>query len=285
MKVRSAGISLKRDQPQAAETVRGLVKWFAERGIETLADPECAPVAGLPPTDPRELAAKVDLIVVLGGDGSLLAMARAAGTRRVPILGVNLGTLGFLTEINLEEMFPTLEQVLMGEAEIETRMRLEAVVIRDGAERGRFQALNDAVITKTALSRMIDLETAADGVEVTSYHADGLIVSTPTGSTAYSLSAGGPLLIPGFGALLLTPICPHSLNHRPLVLPETTVIEVTVHTRGGRVNLTMDGQEGLELREGDRVTVRRSDHPVEIIASPFRTRYEILRAKLRWGER
>jgi NAD+ kinase len=224
MKVRSVGISLKREQPQAADTARSLVKWLSERGVETLADPECAAVAGLPPTDLRELAARVDLIVVLGGDGSLLAVARAAGTRRVPILGVNLGTLGFLTEINAEEMFPALEQVLRDEAEIETRMRLEVVVIRDGEELDRFQALNDAVITKTALSRMIDLETVADGVEVTTYHADGLIVSTPTGSTAYSLSAGGPLLIPGVGALLLTPLCPHSLSHRPVVLPHRLAI-------------------------------------------------------------
>jgi len=164
-------------------------------------------------------------------------------------------------------------------------MRLEAVVNRDGEDIGPYRALNDVVISKTALSRMIDLEACADGIEVTTYHADGLIVSTPTGSTAYSLSAGGPVLMPGSAVMVLTPICPHALTQRPLVLSETSKLELVVHTRGGEVSLTVDGQEGMELRDGDRVLVARSPHPTEIISSPFRNRFEILRAKLRWGER
>jgi len=285
MKIRSVGVCLKHDQPQAAATVRGLVKWLAEQGFEALVDAECAAMTDLEPHSHRELATRVDLIVVFGGDGSLLSVARALGTRRVPILGVNLGTLGFLTEISVEELFPTLERVVAGEARLVSRMRLEVVVSRGGRELEHFLALNDAVITKTALSRMIDLETFADGGKVTTYHADGLIVSTPTGSTAYSLSAGGPLLLPGLKAIVLTPICPHSITQRPVVLPRDSRIEVVVHTRGGESTLTVDGQEGFDLEDGDRVIVEPSPHPVDTVASPFLTRFQILNSKLRWGER
>lgn len=285
MDIQSVGICLKPDQPQAEATVRELVKWLEERGIASRLDPESARRLGRDGEDLAVLAAEVDLIVSLGGDGTLLAVARAAGSRRVPILGVNLGTLGFLTEVNVEEVFPALEAAIAGRAQLVSRMRLEVVVSRDGEERGRFLALNDAVITKTALSRMIDLETFAAGQAVTTYHADGLIVCTPTGSTAYSLSAGGPLLLPGLEAIVLTPICPHSLNQRPLVLPVDVEVEVVVRTRGGEATVTIDGQQGLELGEGDRVVMRRSPHPVDTIASPLRTRFQILQKKLRWGER
>jgi NAD+ kinase len=285
VEIRTVGICLKRGQPQAAETVRALIDWLEGRGLEVRADPECAACVGVKSVEIDELAAEVDLIVMLGGDGTLLAVARAIGMRRVPILGVNLGTLGFLTEVNIEEMFDALQSVLAGEAEIVPRMRLEVAASRGGEEVGRYIALNDAVITKTALSRMIDLEASADGEDVTTYHADGLIVSTPTGSTAYSLSAGGPLVSAELEAIVLTPICPHSLTQRPLVLPSGSEIELAVHTRGGEATMTIDGQEGMELLDGDRVTIRRSEHPVDIIASPVRTRFEILQAKLRWGQR
>ncbi len=285
MKIRTIGVCLKPGQPQAAETVRELIKWLGDRGIETRVDAECAKLTDRSGEETVVLAAEVDLLVSLGGDGTLLAVARAAGSRRVPILGVNLGTLGFLTEVNVEEMLPALETVLAGNAEIVSRMRLEVEATRDGRELGRFMALNDAVITKTALSRMIDLETFAAGQEVATYHADGLIVSTPTGSTAYSLSAGGPLLLPGLEAIVLTPICPHSLTQRPLVLPVESEIEVVVRTRGGEATITMDGQEGMDLLDGDRVAMRRSPHPVDTVASPLRTRFQILQTKLRWGER
>jgi NAD+ kinase len=283
--VHSVGIFLKPDQPEAEDTLRALVGWLRERGVSVRGDAECERWTKLEATPREELAAWADLLVGLGGDGTLLAVARAAGTRRVPILGVNLGSFGYLTEVNVDEMFPVLERVLGGHAEVETRMRLDVLAERDGAVIGRYLALNDAVITKTALSRMIDLETRADGAEVTTYHADGLIASTPTGSTAYSLSAGGPILLPGSGVMVLTPICSHALTQRPLVLPQTCVVEISVRTRGEEAFLTVDGQEGLRLRAGDRVTVRRSPHPVEIVSSPYRTRFDILRAKLRWGER
>jgi len=226
-------------------------------------------------------------VVVLGGDGTLLSVARALGSRAVPILGVNLGTLGFLTEIALDELFAALDRVLRGEHRIESRMRLEVGVVRGGVEAPpaeRFLALNDAVLTKADLARMIDLETRAGGDLVTSYHADGLIVATPTGSTAYSLSAGGPIVLPELEAFVLTPICPHTLTQRPLVLSHSAEIEIVVRSRE-EVQLTIDGQEGATLQQGDSVRVRRSAHPVHIVVSPFRSRFEILRQKLGWGTR
>jgi NAD+ kinase len=265
--------------------VRELEKWLEQRGLAVRLDEEAAQWVGRPGQTRAELAAAVDLIVVLGGDGTLLSASRSAGSRPVPVLGVNLGTLGFLTEIALDELFATLERVLASNVRIDAHMRLDIVAQRGDDVLGRFLALNDAVISGATLARMIDLDTRADGLDVTSYHADGLIVSTPTGSTAYSLAAGGPILLPEVEALVLTPICPHTLTQRPLVLPQSSVIEVIVRSRGDGVQLTADGQEGLGLREGDRVVVRRSNHPLLLVASPVRDRFEILRQKLHWGAR
>jgi NAD+ kinase len=273
MQVRAVGICVKPEQAQLADFVGELEDWLRERGLHV----------ELPFT---QGAGKVDLVVVLGGDGTLLATARELGERAVPILGVNLGSLGFLTEISRDELYRALEDVLAGRYRVESRMRLEVTSLRGERTLGRFLALNDAVIGKSALSRMIDLETLADGSPVTTYHADGLIAATPTGSSAYSLSAGGPLLLPEFEAIVLTPICPHTLTQRPLVLPETSRVEIRVHAaRGGDVHLTVDGQVGHALAEGDRVCVRRAEHPVRLLVPPARNRFEVMRAKLRWGER
>jgi NAD+ kinase len=231
------------------------------------------------------LVREADLLIVLGGDGTLLSVVRALGERAVPILGVNLGTLGFLVEVSVDEMHGALARALDGEMAIEPRMRLAVRLLRDGRELRSWLALNDAVITKGASARIVDLEARADGQLVTTYHADGLIVSTPTGSTAYTLSAGGPILLPGVPSLVLTPICPHALTQRPLVLPDSAVIEVVVHPRGGEVQLAIDGQEGAPLQEGDLVEVRRSEHPALLLVSPAHSRFEVLRSKLRWGER
>jgi len=285
MGIRRVGICLKHDQPQAAELVRSLRAWLRERDIEVACDAQSAQSLDCEATPVGELAGSCDLLVSLGGDGTLLSVARASGTRRVPILGVNLGTLGFLTEVNREELFDALEHVLAGDAEVVSRMRLEVIVRRGGREFARYQALNEAVVDKSSLSRMIDLEVAADGLAVTTYHADGLIVATPTGSTAYSLSAGGPLILPGTEVMVLTPICPHALTQRPLVLPHSARVEISVEIRDSEVSLTVDGQQGLALEDGDRIEVARSPHPVDIVASPLRDRYEILRTKLHWGER
>jgi len=282
--IRAVGVCLKPSQPQAAGAARGLVKWLLQRGLQVVADEEVGEVTGQPPVPRSLLASRVDLVIVLGGDGTLLSVARAVSERPVAILGVNLGTLGFLTEIALDELFAALERVLAGEVRVEPRMRLEVRALRAGEELGRYLALNDAVLTKADLARMIDLETRAGGSQVTTYHADGLIVATPTGSTAYSLSAGGPIVLPELEAFVLTPICPHTLTQRPLVLPHSSQIEICVRSRD-EVQLTVDGQEGIALRPGDVVAVRRSDHPIRLIASPFRNRFEILREKLHWGTR
>jgi NAD+ kinase len=286
MAFRSVGICLKPNQPQLADVVRGLEKWLAERGLEVHLSREAAAAAGGSGLERHVLAARVDLVLVLGGDGTILAVARAVGSQPVPILGVNLGTLGFLAEISFDELYPTLEQVLAERFLVEPRMRLSVSVQREGREVAGFLALNDAVISNTVLSRMVDLETSADGAPVAIYHADGLIAATPTGSSAYSLSAGGPLVLPDLEAIVLTPICPHALTQRPLVLPETSEIEVRVlDTRGGQAHLTVDGQVGCPLDSDARVRVRRSPHPARLLVHPGRNRFEVMRKKLRWGER
>ena len=286
MAIRTIGIALKPNQPRLGSMVRDIAKWLQGRGVELLLGPEASNASGLPGMPRSELADKVDLMVVLGGDGTLLAVVRAIGERAVPVLGVNLGTLGYLAEISLDELFPTLEGVLAGRLRIETRMRLDVHAERDGREIGGYLALNDAVIARTALSRMIDLQTWADGAEVTTYHVDGLIAATPTGSSAYSLSAGGPLLLPGIGAIVLTPICPHTLTQRPIVLPGACQVAIEVlDMRGGEAHLTVDGQVGCELQEGDRVSVSASDRPLQLLVPADRNRFEVMRNKLRWGAR
>jgi NAD+ kinase len=286
MQLRAVGICVKPEQAQLADLIGELAEWLRGRGIGVALDPHAAHWMGEAELPFSESAGKVDLVVVLGGDGTLLAAAREVGERPVPILGVNLGSLGFLTETSSDELYRALEDVLAGRYRVEQRMRLEATAFRGEDMLGRVLALNDAVIGKSALSRMIDLETLADGSPVTTYHADGLIAATPTGSSAYSLSAGGPLLLPEFEAIVLTPICPHTLTQRPLVLPQTCVVEIRVHAmRGGDVHLTVDGQVGYALVEGDRVRVRRAGHPVRLLVPPGRNRFEVMRAKLRWGER
>jgi NAD+ kinase len=285
MAIRSLGLCVKTRQPQLSGLVRELEKWLGDRDVQVVPDEEAARWTEAPAVPRSELGGRVDAVVVLGGDGTLLAVARALGEHAVPVLGVNLGTLGFLAEINQDEIFATLEDVLAGRCRSEPRMRLEVSVERDGAERGRYLALNDAVVA-SALSRLIELETRADGIEVATYHADGLIVATPTGSTAYSLSAGGPLVLPALEAIVVTPICPHTLTQRPLVLPESSTVEVRVRdTRDRAVRVTVDGQVGCELGETDRVRVRRSPHVLPLLVAPGRNRFQVMRAKLRWGER
>jgi NAD+ kinase len=222
-------------------------------------------------------------VVVLGGDGTLLAVARAIGDRDVPILGVNLGTLGYLAEIARSELFATLEAVLADRFRIEERMRLDVGVERAGSGLGRYLALNDAVISNTALSRMVDLETRADGAEVTTYHADGLIVATPTGSTAYSLSAGGPIVDRTDRCLLITPLASHALTYRPLVLRANRKIELEVVKARHGTALTIDGQQTVPLREGTRVEVREAEQDLRVASVVERTRFRTIRERLRWG--
>ena len=283
--IRSIGVAIKTDAPRAVAAAQALRAWLDGRGVDTLFDAATAAAVGEVGPSRAELANRCDLIAVLGGDGTFLAVAREVGGRRVPLLGVNLGTLGFLAEVSVDEAEGALERILAGEMRVEKRMRLAVQVLRDGQPPRLHLALNDVVITKGAISRLIDLATEADGHFVAEYHADGLIVSTPTGSTAYSLSAAGPILLPDVEAFVLTPICPHTLTQRPIVLPDRAVLDIRVARPDEEVQLTIDGQESTSLLEGDRVRVERSPDSVLLVALENRSPFDVLRAKLRWGAR
>jgi NAD+ kinase len=231
------------------------------------------------------MAAKADLIISLGGDGTLLNIAPLVERPEVPILGVNLGGLGFITEVAVDEFESVLSKTLDGDYEVEKRMTLEVRVIGQKGRNHKFRVLNDAVITKGARSRIIDLETYVGNDYLCTYRADGLIISTPTGSTAYSLAAAGPILEPTLGAVVLSPICPHTLTNRPIVVPSNQTIRVTLRSFGDTVILITDGQPGVRLNNGDKVEARDYGLPVSLIKLPSRSYYEILRAKLKWGER
>jgi NAD+ kinase len=285
--VQRIGVVTKPSKPEAEPVLRNLIAWLRERGREVVLDREAAAIVpGAGPGLPRdEVVAWADLVIVLGGDGTILSVARLIGSREVPILGVNLGGLGFLTEITLDELFPTLEAVLRNEFNVSRRLTLTARVLRGGEPIASYEALNDAVITKTALSRIVDLETHVNGEYVATFRADGLIVSTPTGSTAYCLAAGGPIIYPSLPAVVIIPICPHTLTNRPLVLPDSAVVEIIQGSAGEDVHLTVDGQVGVGLRHRDVVALKRSDRTIALIKSPKLNYFELLRTKLKWGER
>lgn len=285
--IRAVGIVSKPIREVVCAVVPPLLEWLHERKIQTFLDTEgqsCLDASG--PGIPRELLAKkVDLLIVLGGDGTLLSAARALHGHNVPILAVNLGALGFLTSVTLEELYPVLEHALAGRHRSSERMMLEAAVSHNGATAEPQPALNDAVVTKSALARMLDFDVYVDKNHVGRYRADGLIVATPTGSTAYSLAAGGPIVHPDLDAFVITPICPHMLTNRPLVIPGGAHIEVDFSAAEEPVYLTLDGQIGLQLGSTDRVTITKSPNKVKLVRPPDKTYYEILRSKLRWGER
>ena len=282
-RIRKVLIVGKRDSPESLPAIREVTRRVAARGVAVIHDAATAKALGRGAR--RGDPAAADLCVVLGGDGTLLAAARSLEGRRCPILGVNLGGLGFMTETGPEESGDVLEEVLAGRYSVGRRMTLDATLVRGRRTVASQAVLNDVVIAKSALARMIELEVAIDGADVTRYRADGLIVSTPTGSTAYSLSAGGPIIHPEMSALLIAPICPHTLTLRPLVVPASASIEVTLATPDSEVYLTLDGQVGQPLRGGDRVRVRRGAQPVLMVRSRRRSYYEVLRRKLGWGGR
>ena len=282
-RVRRILIVGKRDSPAARPAIRRLARMAEARGIEVEFDEHTAVAQGRRRRAGR--AARADLCVVVGGDGTLLSAARALGGRPVPILGVNLGGLGFMAETGPEEAPSVLSEVLKGGFDVGRRMTLDATLTRGGRHVARQTVLNDVVISKSALARMIELKVVIDRHTVTMYRADGLIVSTPTGSTAYSLSAGGPIIHPEMDALLISPICPHTLTLRPLVVPAGAQVEIVLQTGDSEVYLTFDGQVGYPLRGRDRVRVRRGARPVMMVRSRRRNYFEVLRRKLRWGER
>jgi NAD+ kinase len=280
------GLVSKPRRPDIKGVAPGLLDWLRDRGLRCLYDHQTADYLGTPDGLSREaLAAEVDLLIVLGGDGTLLAAARAAGGRSLPLLAVNLGGLGFLMTTGPHELYPVLERVLRGDYHLQCRTMIRGHLLRDGQVIASYDALNDVVVNKASMARVIDLDAYVDDEFVCSYRADGLIVSTPTGSTAYSLSAGGPVIFPSVAALVVTPICPHTLTNRPVVLPDAAQVEVVLMSPDDSSYLTVDGQVGMELRSHDRVRCFTSPHRVYVI-EPQRTRFfEVLRNKMKWGER
>jgi NAD+ kinase len=284
--IKTVGIISKPAVPAAAELIPTLIRWLAERHLAVRYDENTAKYAGTKSGISREHVPEgTDLIIVLGGDGTLLSAARALGPHKVPILAVNLGGLGFLTSVTLDELYPLLEQVLAGKHRTSERMMLDAEVIRGGQAADRQCALNDAVVNKAALARMLDFDVHVDGNHVGRYRADGLVVSTPTGSTAYSLAAGGPIIDPDLDAFVITPICPHMLTNRPLVVPDTARIDLDFTAAEEPVYITLDGQIGFQLKPNDRVTITKSKSRVSLVRPPSKTYFEVLRSKLKWGER
>jgi NAD+ kinase len=266
--------------------------WLSKRGVEAVYE---ASTASLMPDahsrrieDKQTLSSSVDMVLVLGGDGTLLSMADRMGESgaAVPILGVNFGSLGFLTEITLPELYPSLDAAITGKAHVENRLMLRSTVARGAKDFACYIALNDVVITKTARSRMIDLSVSVGDEFVTRVKADGLIIATPTGSTAYNLSAGGPIVQPSVDALLLTPIAPHTLTNRPIVIPATSTVRVEPNMEErDEVFVTFDGQAGFQIEAGDEITVRQAEKPLQLIKPTTRSYFEVLRTKLKWGER
>lgn len=289
--IASVGLIVKPQQPEAVATVCRLLEWAHGKGIKLIGEPELDQSRIERQTNCRieirerdELARTVDLIVVLGGDGTMIATARLLGTREIPVVGINYGTLGYLAEFTVEEMLPAMERILRGEFAVEKRMLLNARLMRDDAEVAQSSALNEVVVGKSARARIIEIEIRIDGQFVNSFRADGLLVSTPTGSTAYNLSAGGPIIYPSMSAVVITPVCPHTLSNRPLVVPGDVNVEIRLLTQNEDVALTLDGQVGFAMQWNDRVLIERSRTTFNLVQRSQRNYFEVLRNKLYWGE-
>lgn len=289
--IRRVGVVVKPNQPEALKTTCHLIEWLDEHGITLVGTPELdlrriqiETGCKMEIVAPEKLAASVDLIVVLGGDGTMIGTARIIGDYDVPVVGINYGTLGYLAEFRVEEMYAALEAVFSGDYELDTRVRLSVELVRGEEVLMHNRVLNDVVINKSALARIIELEAYMNGQLISSFRADGLIISTPTGSTAYNLSAGGPVIYPSMNALVITPICPFTLSDRPLVVPDTALIELRLSTQKEEVVLTLDGQVGVPLEADQRVLIRKSLTTFKIVQPKDRNYFEVLREKLRWGK-
>lgn len=295
------GIIAKKNKPEAISIARSIVEWLQPKKIEVYIEEEMERLlftsgslhrVGPPLSDSfvnsverSDIPNHVEMVIVLGGDGTLLSVARLVGDHEVPILGVNLGGLGFLTEITLGELYRVLERVILGDFVTDERVVLSAAVIRREERMAEFTVLNDAVVNKGALARIIDLETTINGEYLTTFKSDGLIFSTPTGSTAYNLSAGGPIVYPSLHCIIITPICPHTLTNRPIMVPDDAKIRALLKTKQQEVILTLDGQQGFSLEFEDVVEVKKAENRILLIKSPYRHYFELLREKLKWGER
>jgi NAD+ kinase len=286
MKSKSVGILTKPRFPEIERTLRDVVSWLRARSIDVVLDTTSAMLLGEKGGYQKtQLAGKADVLLVLGGDGTMLNAARLSGERSIPILGVNMGGLGFLTEVRLENLYPSLERVFANDFVLDERLMLRTHIHRHGETVAQGVVLNDVVISKGTLARMIELKIAIQGRFVTNLRGDGLIVSSPTGSTAYSLSAGGPIIDPAVQSLILTPICPHTLTHRPLIVPGNAEIDVTLTSKDDGAMATLDGQVGVAISQGDAVVIQTSEHRTRLIRFPESNYYDVLREKLKWGDR
>ena len=288
--IKRIGIILKPHQPEALKTICELVVWLAERNITLVGGPEIEREriehqtgCGVDQLESEKIAGRVDLILVLGGDGTMIATARMIGDQEVPVLGVNYGGLGYLAEFRIEELYTALESILSGNYRLDRRVMLEVELKSGDAPPKLSRVLNDVVINKSALARIIEIEAYLNRQFVNSFRADGLIVSTPTGSTAYNLSAGGPVIFPSMNAVVITPICPFTLSNRPIVVPDDDEIELLLKTDNEEVALTLDGQVGFPLKVGDRVAIQKSRTTFNLIQPMNRNYFDVLRDKLRWG--
>ncbi|WP_420266044.1 NAD(+)/NADH kinase [Candidatus Magnetominusculus dajiuhuensis] len=288
--MKKIGIIARPGKGEAIDVLKGLIPWLTGHDCEVYVDTDTSRHLGIVKTlfrecQREEMPRHVGLILALGGDGTMLAAARCAAQKGTPLFGINLGGLGFITEVNKSEIYGVIEKVVSGECDIQQRIMLDASVIRAGKGVCYFTVLNDLVINKGALARIFDIEVSIDGRYVTTYKADGLIFATPTGSTAYSLSAGGPILYPTMHCLVITPICPHMLTNRPIVVPDDSVIEATVKTGSEDICLTLDGQMGFHLKQDDVIEIRKSAYKTSLVIPYERDYFQILREKLKWGQR
>lgn len=283
--MKKIGIICKTGIAEPAEILKGLLPWLRQKNCEAYVDLETASRLNIEGFSRSEIPSLVDIIVVLGGDGTMLSVCRLVGDKGIPILGVNIGGLGFLTEVQKDELYEFFENVLAGECPLEERIMLTTYVHRNNERIAEYIVMNDVVVNKGALARIIDLETYINHAYVTTFKADGLIVSTPTGSTAYALSAGGPILYPTLSSIVLAPICPHTLTNRPIVLPDDVIIEIILRSQTEDVFLTLDGQVGFPLKLNDIVEVRKSPFKTKLLTPCKKDYFQILRTKLKWGER
>jgi len=285
-RTKSVAIISKPDKPELAQILPPLFDWFAKHAYQVAIDRETEVYARGPEIVEREQLATrpLDFVVVLGGDGTLLSTSRAVAKAGIPVLGVNLGSLGFLTEVPLPELYDALDEVDQKRASIESRSLVQCQLMREGVCHLTYSALNDVIVNKSAIARLNDYDLYIDKSFVTGYKADGLIVSTPTGSTAYSMAAGGPILMPSVDAFVITPVSPHSLTHRPLVVRDSVEIEIIVRTGAEAAYLSVDGQVGMPVRDGDRVVCRKAEYKVQLLRIR-RAFFEVLRTKLKWGQR
>ena len=272
---------LEREEPQ--KILQELLPFLRQKGCEAFVDAETAAALNINGFSKKKIASLVDVVLVLGGDGTMLNVSRLVAEQGVPILGINLGSLGFITEVNREEIFHAVDKMLNDGYAIEERLMLSAAIHRNGKKIAEYTVLNDIVINKGALARIIDLETNINGNYVTTFKADGLIISTPTGSTAYSLSAGGPILYPTLESIVLTPICSHTLTNRPIVLPDNFKIEIIIKSPSEDVFLTLDGQVGFSLRMDDIIEMNKAHYKTKLLVSAERDYFKVLRTKLKWG--